>query len=1006
MALKPKPFQSAAIEAAVRAFEDEAGSRRFLVADEVGLGKTVVAAGIVERLSAGRLRPLSVFYVCSNALLARQNLGRLASFLPEQERDAALATVDRPSLMPASTMPSHNRLHLYSLSPATAVARGGGRVEERAFAAALLERILPRRPDGLHRALRLGASSDTFKNWFKWYRRKIAERDIAAGGFAGRFRIVLRGLLKLADGQHLPNEIEKRLEDGRALASTLRSALAIAALSDIRPDLVIFDEFQKFRDLLDPEDEDRDGAEAQILKAIKGDGDIAVLLLSATPYVPYRTKDEAVDDASVADFYSLVGFLAGDQKSAAVRQQVASSLADLSEELRKGVPDPTKAVGLKTKLEEVLRPLMCRTERQRAVIESNPPESMCVDLVPADVDSFAAFTGAIRERNAQWAVPLWSSVPLPLQTLGPRYQAWREADWSGGRKGVRLTKQDRDGLTPLTLVPNPRLRSLLRAHPTRNLALPWVAPSRPWWPLGDVWRQTGDAVDGKSLIFSRYRAAPSSIAGMLSYSVETAHRPRSERDSAYEAASRRQLLRADPKRPGVLALFHPSPLLAGLDPLSEGARSGLALRQSMYRQLIRRLAPLGIKISSRGPRARPTWQLLAALEHRLDLWVGMHAAWRDVAGAVVAARSAELDAGDRLGGVIDQWEEASRTDVSELDDEEVRALARLALEAPGVVFARALRRHWPAMGCEGTATLVDFCWFSLRSYFDNPLFAARLGGGRDTHYPEALQQAIVEGNLESVLDEHFWYVGQSDESSWPEKLEKLGSAMRLRNGSMSLFEGPGPDNRFSLRCHAALAMNEVRSTGSDVRQEGEAQVRPDEVRRAFNTPFWPHVLTTTSVGQEGLDFHPWCRSIVHWDPPSGPVALEQREGRVTRHAGLNVRRALAVWAGELDISAGQSPWIVIARKAEQELTDATGLRPWWTADGKASIRRLVLAAHGSEIEETMRRVGRERALYRMVIGMPDQADLMDFLVATDGESIDPENVYIDLAAMRREGVRH
>src|SRR3546814_8905107 len=69
--------------------------------------------------------------------------------------------------------------------------------------------------------------------------------------------------------------------------------------------------------------------------------------------------------------------------------------------------------------------------------------------------------------------------------------------------------------------------------------------------------------------------------------------------------------------------------------------------------------------------------------------------------------------------------------------------------------------------------------------------------------------------------------------------------------------------------------------------------RPDEIRRSFNTPFWPHVLATTSVGQEGLDFHPWCSRVLHWDLSSNPLDLEQREGRVQRFAGLAVRRRLA-----------------------------------------------------------------------------------------------------------------
>ena len=74
----PKAFQKATIERALRAFDRRWRVRRFLVADEVGLGKTVVARGVIEammRRKRGR-GPLRVFYVCSSLAIAAQNKGR------------------------------------------------------------------------------------------------------------------------------------------------------------------------------------------------------------------------------------------------------------------------------------------------------------------------------------------------------------------------------------------------------------------------------------------------------------------------------------------------------------------------------------------------------------------------------------------------------------------------------------------------------------------------------------------------------------------------------------------------------------------------------------------------------------------------------------------------------------------------------------------------------------------------------------------------------------------
>ena len=53
------------------------------------------------------------------------------------------------------------------------------------------------------------------------------------------------------------------------------------------------------------------------------------------------------------------------------------------------------------------------------------------------------------------------------------------------------------------------------------------------------------------------------------------------------------------------------------------------------------------------------------------------------------------------------------------------------------------------------------------------------------------------------------------------------------------------------------------------------RIHTDELRKAFNTPFWPYVLATTSVGQEGLDFHIWCDTIVHWDLCRNPALLHE-----------------------------------------------------------------------------------------------------------------------------------
>src|ERR1700677_611035 len=145
-----KGFQLATARAALQTLTSDDGPRRFLVADEVGLGKAVVARTVIEELTKHRRRPVVVFYVSSNLNIAHQNRSKLLELLPtEEEQKAASAAADRLTLAAnPRNRPSHEKLHLYTLTPDTSVPmyrrRGGfGRLEERALILRLLKGRFP-----------------------------------------------------------------------------------------------------------------------------------------------------------------------------------------------------------------------------------------------------------------------------------------------------------------------------------------------------------------------------------------------------------------------------------------------------------------------------------------------------------------------------------------------------------------------------------------------------------------------------------------------------------------------------------------------------------------------------------------------------------------------------------------------------------------------------------------------------------------------------------------------
>jgi hypothetical protein len=279
---------------------------------------------------------------------------------------------------------------------------------------------------------------------------------------------------------------------------------------------------------------------------------------------------------------------------------------------------------------------------------------------------------------------------------------------------------------------------------------------------------------------------------------------------------------------------------------------------------------------------------------------------------------------------------------------------------------------------DGFESTLQAAWVGLRNYLDQRWFYTAFKRSREK-YPDVIQRLILEGNLESVLDEHLWITSRIRTLEGNELAEELEAGLSVRSGLFFFHEvGEKGDDTFSLRCHAAMPFVQARAaygTGT----ETDRPIRTDQLRRAFNTPFWPHVLATTSVGQEGLDFHVWCDRVAHWDLCRNPVDLEQREGRIQRYGGLSIRRAVVEQLGH-DIWDGSpaSPWKRIQALAEARLADQSGLAPWWVCKG-GTIKRYLFDIPLSEQKHWLRWVKQQRMLYRLALGLPNQEDLVEAL---------------------------
>lgn len=164
--------------------------------------------------------------------------------------------------------------------------------------------------------------------------------------------------------------------------------------------------------------------------------------------------------------------------------------------------------------------------------------------------------------------------------------------------------------------------------------------------------------------------------------------------------------------------------------------------------------------------------------------------------------------------------------------------------------------------------------------------------------------------------------------------------------------------------------------------DDKAAMRETTIRTAYNSPFRPFVLASTSVGQEGLDFHTYSHAIVHWNLPGNPVDLEQREGRVHRYKGHAVRKNVAADFGDAAVAlGGDDPWESIFALAVASGNGDSNIKPFWiyTRPNGAVIERYVPALPLSREAQQYRRLLRTVGAYRLVIGQPRQDDLIRYL---------------------------
>ena len=998
-----------------RLYCDQDSTRRFLVADETGLGKTHVAREVIAQTirhlqHVDHVERIDIVYVCSNADIAAQNIRKLNVTGSEGVSFATRLSllITQPEVLEQASGSDGKPSTFVAFTPATSFQFGWqlGRKEERAVLYVLVSDHL-----GLGGA-RAIAAQRIFQGSVS-SRKRFFERDIYYAR-SQRFEPSIKEVFleqfeescERASLISLIDEVERScaLTEGqhakaRSVVGVLRRMLARAAVQALDPDLVILDEFQRFKDLLDV---DIGGEAAELADELFRQRDARVLLLSATPYKPFTYAEEAATGADhYADFMQTLEFLT-------TSEELVDSVRTDLDSLRGAVLSGEPTAAIRDRVQSQLRRWIARTERPPGsgpvtIDTSTGPDSVHAE----DFTGFLSLRRVADEVRAPLTVEYWKSAPYFLNFLrgyrvGEKVRyAMREPDTRGRliplfQGAQRISKSDVQQFHSIEWA-NARMRALADETLSQGWwRLLWIPPSLPYHSPGGPYESVDSTAITKRLIFSSWVAAPTAIASLLSYDVQRrifrGPRPANLNRLDYRIPDGR------PASMSTLALFWPQPVLAShTDPLAA---------------------------SQDYPDALSVDRLLEWARGRAESLVGRDGSAISTASAawywfapVLAERGGEL-ASALLGQVQDRLAEAmtgpapdhSQMDVpralvahvelmlralavetpeSERPTDLLETSALLGLGAPGNIAWRALgrlRRNGDSVTELGRWRAAAILASGLRSLFSRPeatllldsVYAGPTSTGEDDGaYWRKVARYCIDGGLQAVLDEYIHHLaGESGvDTTTDEGLMSLALTARraiairesvYRATDIDHFDGAG----IAFASRYALRYGSTRYT--------QDEARLPEVRAAFNSPFWPFVLATTSVGQEGIDFHWWCHSVVHWNLPANPVDFEQREGRVDRYKGHAIRKNVAAAQRAAALAPGVAdPWNAVFQAAAEEDRDGLGdLKPFWMYPGDARLNRRIMALPLSRDAEQWKQLQESLALYRLAFGQPRQEDMI------------------------------
>lgn len=1045
-----KDFQRATVERIDELFRN--GQYRVLVADEVGMGKTLIARGVMIKTACRQMRngkkSFKVVYVCSNQNIAGQNIRKLditgeASI--EKISDTRLSMQHLKLAEQEWTVQKKDKdIRLIPLTPETSfrMTSGRGSVKERALIFAVLRRMDEFKNRRLCRDLEDFMKFNARKSWegekehIEWRVKRCWQ--ISGGRYPENIITKIQKNKEFAPiKEMLLNHLqERRLQkpltcSDQYIINKLRILFAQISAAMLKPDLVIMDEFQRFHYLFSPDEGELD----IVSRCFLHKGKTKILLLSATPYKLYSTLEEIEQNPSeehYKEFYQVMDFLFKGRESEfhSVWEDYSAALSELK------TGDQT-ILTLKKKAENALYEGVCRTERISVMESGDYTDDSSADcplpIQAEDIQSYLQLGQLMADAGINQHPPedYIKSCPFLLSFMRD-YQLKKQInDYAEQNpdKAEQANKPllwlNREQINQYDKLPktNARLEALKeKAFVNGAEMYLWVPPSKPYYPLQGVYKDSREF--SKILVFSSWKMVPGMIGAMLSYEAERrtvgklSRRVKNKKNACYFAEKSRypvsrlhfSVLAGKVRGMSLFCLIYPSRTLADIyNPIECLNQSNTLseIEEKIRSRLEKKLEQLekvyGLPFQTNAKNADKRWFYLAPM-----LMDGA-----DFAADWVSAASSEENMQDELSekgrkGFLACIRHLNRylnhledIHLGKRPDDLLDILVNMTLGSPAVCIFRSNGRE-----AEKATELAKIFVNHFNLTESTAIIDLAYGRSKeDAHWKNVLRYC-KDGCFSSMFDEYLHLINEtvrfSAEKERPALIHrKMVNSLRIHTSTYTIDTFSAFKQRAEKKEEEKITrirLNYAVNFAKDTMDNTASANRKESVQNAFNSPLRPFVLATTAVGQEGLDFHFYCRKIMHWNLPANPIDLEQREGRINRFKCLAVRQNVADNYGNIHFSS--NIWEEMFEAAEAEKQEhQSELVPCWCFGRNQTIKieRIVPLYPISRDEVHYQRLIKILSLYRLTLGQARQEELLEYLLLQTEDVSELKNLFIDLS---------